>query len=121
MKGGFPVGGESSLLLEHALACAKAHPGLRAGGRVLAAMSGGIFTANGLSVKLQPIPRMTSAAPRKRTTPRDMETPAEPSESGWVSGKPPTPMSVVVTGMSAASANFFNSADAPLEMMPPPA
>ena len=42
MKGGFPVGGESSLLLEHALACVKAHPGLRPGDRVLAAMSGGI-------------------------------------------------------------------------------
>ena len=33
---------ESSLLVEHALACLRAHPGLRPGDRVLAAMSGGI-------------------------------------------------------------------------------
>jgi len=36
------VGGESSLLLDHALACLRAHPGLAEGARVLAAMSGGI-------------------------------------------------------------------------------
>ena len=33
---------ESTLLLEHALACLRAHPGLRPGDRVLCAMSGGI-------------------------------------------------------------------------------
>jgi tRNA-uridine 2-sulfurtransferase len=36
------VGGESSLLLEHALNCLRALPGLKAGDRILAAMSGGI-------------------------------------------------------------------------------
>lgn len=41
-KGVFPVGGESSLLLDHALACIRAHLGLKEGDRVLAAMSGGI-------------------------------------------------------------------------------
>ena len=46
--------------------------------------------------------------------------PSQRRESGCVSGNPPMPMRVVVTGMFNASANFFNTAAAPLEMMPPP-
>ena len=46
--------------------------------------------------------------------------PSQRIESGCVSGNPPMPMSVVVTGICVASANFLSSAAAPLEMMPPP-
>ncbi len=72
----------------------------------------GIFTANGLSVKLQPIPRMTSAAPRKRATPRGMASPPAPSESGWVSGNALLPSSVVITGMAIFSASRFSCGQA---------
>ena len=46
--------------------------------------------------------------------------PSQRIESGCVSGNPPMPIKVVVTGIWVASANFFNSAAAPLVMMPPP-
>ena len=44
-----------------------------------------------------------------------------PSESGSVSGKPPLPISVVVTGMRAFRANAVSSAAALLLRTPPPA
>ena len=42
-------------------------------------------------------------------------------DSGWVSGKAPTPMSVVATGMFVFSAKALQLPWASAEMMPPPA
>ena len=61
----------------------------------------GIFTPKFVSVKLQPMPKMTSALSRKSLTGFGFAGPPEPSDSGWVSGKPLLPPRLVVTGASA--------------------
>ena len=67
----------------------------------------GIFTPKLVSVKEQPMPMITSDFARNSGTARDMATPAEPSESGWVSGKVDLPPSEVTTGRAISSASFL--------------
>ena len=47
--------------------------------------------------------------------------PGMPTNSGWVPGKPPRPIRVVLTGIPVSSARRVSSTEAAPLMIPPPA
>ena len=65
-----------------------------------------------VSVKEQPMPKITSASPRNFGTARGTARPPEPSDSGWVSGNDDLPPRLVVTGMASRSASRFSCGQA---------
>src|SRR5580704_17808389 len=65
----------------------------------------GILMPKLVSVKEQPMPKITSASPRNFGTARGIATPPEPSDSGCVSGKDDLPPRLVQTGIASFSAS----------------
>ena len=72
----------------------------------------GIAMPNEVSVKEQPMPKITSASPRNFGTARGTARPPEPSDSGCVSGNDDLPPRLVVTGMASRSASRFSCGQA---------
>ena len=69
----------------------------------------GMGTPKPVNVKLQPMPRITSASARKAFTARGFDRPPLPSDNGWFSGKALLPSMDVVTGMFHSSASALSS------------
>ena len=72
----------------------------------------GMRTPKLVKLKLQPMPKITSALLRNSATALEWERLAEPRLNGCVSGKALLPLSVVVTGASSSSANSFSASHA---------
>jgi hypothetical protein len=81
----------------------------------------GILTPKLVSVKEQPMPRITSAWSRKWRTGSGMAKPPLPRLSGWSSGKEDLPPRLVVTGMASNSASALSWGQARAQWMPVPA
>ena len=72
----------------------------------------GIVTPKLVCVKLQPMPKITSASRRKCCTVAGIARPPEPSDSGCVSGNALLPSRLVVTGIASSSASRLSSSHA---------
>lgn len=92
-------------------------------------MSAWMTLANGAKLSSLPVTRSSKRVPsaisrsdfcRAVTAVTAPCMPGMPTCSGWLSGKEPSAISVVVTGTPVSSARTFSSAVAPDFMTPPP-